>query len=280
MESQICALTERIARLEKSNRAMKAIIAVAVLGMFAMSSTPQLMARGAKRMSALDAGSVTADTITTGRINLVNGGGQLVAVLGTSGSGAGLVFLDQTEKWLLALGATQNGGKTSAGLVLFDGNQALAGKGVPRAAVGVSGNGAGLVALNGDGKPALVSGVNPDGSGSGSFALDGNEFARAGFGNAGNGSGFFANDANNVTRYVAGIAPDGSKAGSVAFDATGKPQVAIGGNGDGSLGGMVALDGNGQDRFDAGFSSANGGGLLVKDAGGNVVFFAPEPAGE
>jgi hypothetical protein len=279
MESQICALTERIARLEKSNRAMKAIVAVAVLGMFAMTSTPQLMAK-TRKMGALDATSVTAGSITTTRLNLVNSAGQLVAVLGTNGSSAGLVFLDETEKWLLALGSSQNAGKTSAGLVLFDGNQALAGKGVPRAAVGVSSGGAGLVALNGDSGPALVSGVNADGSGSGSFALDGSGFARAGFGNAGNGSGFFANDANNVTRYVAGIAPDGSTAGSVTFDATGATQLAVGGKGDGSAGGMVALDGTGQDRFDAGFSSSAGGGLVVKDSGGNVVWFAPEPAGE
>lgn len=280
MDSQISVLTERVARLEKSNRAMKAIMAVAVLAMFAMSSTPQLLAKSVKKMAALDAGAVTADTITTGRINLVNGTGQLVAVLGTSNNGAGLVFLDPMEKWLLALGESQTGGNTSAGLVLFDGNMALAGNGVPRAAVGVSGNGAGLVAMNGDGKPALISGVNPDGSGSGSFVLDGNEFARAGFGNAGNGSGFFANDASNVTRYVAGVAPDGSKAGSVTFDGTGKPQLLLGGNGDGSANGMIALDGTGQDRFDAGFSSAAGSGLVVKDPSGSVIWFAPEPAGQ
>src|SRR5579863_6565286 len=280
MESQISALTERVARLEKANRAMKAIVAVAVLAMLAMTSTPQLLAKGAKRMASLDAGIVTADSITTGRINLVNGGGQLVAVLGTSSTGAGLVFLDPMEKWLLALGTSNNGGGMNAGLVLFDGNMALPGKGVPRAAVGISGNGAGLVAMNADGKPALVSGVNPDGSGSGAFALDGSGFARAGFGNAGNGSGFFANDANNVTRYVAGVAPDGGKAGSVTFDSTGKPQLLLGGIGDGSANGMIALDGTGQDRFDAGFSSASGSGLVVKDPSGSVIWFAPEPAGQ
>jgi hypothetical protein len=43
---------------------------------------------------------------------------------------------------------------------------------------------------------------------------------------------------------------------------------------------MVAVDGTGQDRFDAGYSSANGGGAVVKDANGNVIWFAPEPPGE
>ena len=275
MDSQICALTERVARLEKSNRAMKAILGVAVLAMFAMSSTPQLMAKGTKRMGALDATSITADTITTGRVNLVNGAGQLVAVLGTSSSGAGLVFLDETEKWLLALGTTSDGSSTSAGLVMYDGNQALAGKGVARLAVGINSQGAALLASNADGGPALISGVNAGGTSSGSYALDGNGYSRAGFGNASNGAGFFANDANNVTRYTAGVAPDGSKAGSVTFDATGKPQLLLGGNGDGSANGMVALDGTGQDRFDSGFSSTAGGGLLVKDASGNVIYFAP-----
>jgi hypothetical protein len=275
MDSQICALTERVARLEKSNRAMKVIFAVAVLAMAATTSTPRLLAKTVKKMAALDAGA-----ITTQRINLVNGSGQIVAVLGTSGNSAGLVFVDGAGKWLLALGATQNAGKTTAGLSLFDGNAALAGSGVPRAAVGISSDGAALVALNGSGQPALVSGVNADGSASGSFALDSSGFSRAGFGNASNGSGFFANDSNNVTRYVAGVSPTGAQAGSFTFDATGKPQLAVGGNGDASAAGMLALDATGQDRLDAGYSSSLGGGLVVKDPTGAITWFAPEPAGE
>jgi len=275
MDSQIGALTERVARLEKANRAMKVIVAVTVLAMAAMTSTPQLLAKTAKKMVALDAGTITAQ-----RINLVNGTGQIVAVLGTSSTGAGLVFVDQLGRWLLALGANQNGTTSTAGLALFDGNSVLPGNGVTRAAVGISSNGAGLTAFDGAGNPAVVSGVNPDGTSAGSLALDSNGFARAGFGNAANGSGFFANDSNNVTRYVAGVAPGGTQAGAVTFDATGKPQLALGGNGDGSAGGMVALDATGQDRFDAGYSSANGGGLVVKDPTESVIWYAPEPAGQ
>ncbi len=277
MDSQLCALTERVARLEKSNRAMKVIFAITVLAIAATTSTPRLLAktRGVMKMAALDAGA-----ITTQRLNLVNGSGQTVAVLGTSPNGAGLVFVDGLGRWLLALGDTQNGGKTTAGLSLFDGNAALAGSGVPRAAVGISSTGAALIALDGSGKPALVSGVSADGSSSGSFALDSNGYSRAGFGNAANGSGFFANDSNNVTRYVAGVAPDGSQAGSVTFDATGKPQLALGGNGDASAAGMLALDPTGQDRLDVGYSSAAGSGVVVKDATGAVTWYAPEPAGE
>jgi hypothetical protein len=282
MDSQICALAERVARLEKSNRAMKLIVAVAILAMAAMSSTPQLLAKtkSVTRMFALDATTITSQTITAQQINLVNGTGQIAAVLGTSPTGAGLVFVDQSGKWLLALGDNQNGGKTSAGLVAFDGNAALAGNGVPRAVLGVSGDGAALVALNGAGQPALVSGVNADGTGSGSFALDGNGYARAGFGNGGNGAGIFAKDSNNVTRYVAGVGGDGAQAGAITFDATGKPQLALGGAGDASSAGMVAVDATGQDRFDAGYSSANGGGLVVKNQTGSVIWYAPDPAGE
>ena len=271
MDTQIGALTERVARLEKANRAMKVIVAVTVLGMAAMTSTPQLLAKTVKKMVSLD-----AETITAQQINIVNGAGKTVAWLGTAGSSAGLVFFDPTGKMVLALGET----KASAGLAAYDGNAILAGNGVTRAAVGINGQGAGLTALDGNGKPALVAGIAADGSSAGSFALDSNQNARAGFGNAGNGSGFFANDSNNVTRYAAGVKPDGTQAGSVTFDATGKPQVAVGGVGDGSLGGMLALDATGQDRFDAGFSSAAGGGALVKDQNGNVIWFAPEPAGQ
>ena len=114
----------------------------------------------------------------------------------------------------------------------------------------------------------------------GSLVQDANGFARAGFGNASNGSGFFANDSNNVTRYVAGVNPNGAQAGSVTFDATGKAQLALGGNGDGSANGMISLDGTGQDRFDAGYSTTNGGGLVVKDATGTVTWYAPEPGGQ
>lgn len=273
MDSQISALTARVARIEKANRVMKVIVAVTVLAMAAMTSTPKLLAKTVKKMASLD-----AETITAQRINLVNGTGQIVAVLGTSSTGAGLVFVDELGRWLLALGASQNAGKTTAGLALFDGNSALPGTGVTRAAVGISGDGAGLTALDAAGNPALVSGINPDGTSAGSLALDSNGYARAGFGNASNGSGFFANDSNNVTRYVAGVGAGGSQAGAVTFDATGKPQLALGGNGDGSAGGMVAFDATGRDRFDAGYSSANGGGLVVKDSSGSVIWYAPEPA--
>ncbi len=275
MDSQLCALTERVARLEKANRVMKAIVAVAVLAVAAMTSTPQLLAKTVKKMASLD-----AQTITVQQLNLVNAAGQVVAVLGASGTGAGLVFVDQTGKWLLALGSSQNGSQTSAGLAVFDGNSILPGNGVPRAALGISSEGAALIALNGDGQPALISGVNADGSGAGSFAMDSSGYARAGFGNAANGSGFFAKDSNNVTRYVAGVGPNGTQAGAVTFDATGNPQLALGGVGDGSANGMVALDATGQDRFDAGYSTANGGGEVVKDQNGNVIWYAPEPPGE
>ncbi len=277
MDSQICALTERVARLEKANRAMKVIVAVTVLATAAMTSTPKLLAKTktVTKMAALD-----AQTITAQEINLVNGAGQIVAVLGSSGNGAGLVFVDQTGKWLLALGSSQNGSQTSAGLAVFDGNSILPGNGVPRAAVGISSQGAALIALNGDGKPALISGVNADGSGAGSFVMDSSGYARAGFGNAANGSGFFAKDSNNVTRYAAGVGPNGTQAGAVTFDGTGKPQLALGGVGDGSGAGMVALDATGQDRFDAGYSSTYGGGVVVKDQNGNVIWYAPEPPGE
>jgi hypothetical protein len=271
MDSQICALTERVARLEKSNRAMKVIFAVAILFTAAMTSTPKLLAKTVKKMAALDAGTITAQQII-----LVNGNGQKVAWLGSAPGGAGLVFFDSTGKTVLALGETG----ASAGLATYDGNSILPGKGVTRAAVGISAQGAGLTALNGNGNPALVSGVSADSTSAGSFVQDSNGYARAGFGNAPNGSGFFAGDSNNVTRYVAGIKPDGTQTGSVTFDATGKPQLALGGNGDASAAGMIALDGTGQDRFDAGYSSTNGGGLVVKDATGTVVWYAPEPAGQ
>jgi hypothetical protein len=274
MDNQICALSERVARLEKANRTMKVIVAVTVLAMAAMTSTPDLLAKTAKKMAALDAGTITAQ-----RINLVNGSGRIVAVLGTSSTGAGLVFVDGLGRWLLALGASQNGSMATAGLAVFDGNSVLPGSGVTRAAVGISSDGAGLTAFDGAGKPVLTSGVSADGTSAGSLALDSSGFARAGFGNASNGSGFFANDSNNVTRYVAGVAPGGTQAGSAIFDATGKPQLALGGNGDGSAGGMVALDGSGQDRFDAGYTSTDGGGLVVKDSTGSVIWYAPEPLG-
>jgi len=270
MDSQICALDERVARLEKANRAMKVIVAVAVLGMAAMTSTPQLLANQLKKMASLD-----ADTIVAQQIDLVNAKGQVVAVLGTSSTGAGLVFIDKTGKWLLALGTSQNGATESAGLAFYDGNAIMPGNGVIRAAVGITGQGAGLTALNGSGNPALVSGVSADGTSSGSYAVDSNGYSRAGFGNATNGSGFFAGDSNNVTRYVAGVAPDGTSAGTVTYDATGKPQLELGGLGDGSANGMLALDATGQDRFDAGYSSSEGGGALVKDSSGNVIWTAP-----
>jgi hypothetical protein len=270
MDNQIGALSERVARLEKSNRMMKVVVAVAVLGMAAMTSTPQLLAKTGRKLASVDVGTVTAE-----RINLVNGTGQIVAVLGTSTAGAGLVFVDSMGQWLLALGANLNGTSQTAGLAFFDGNVVLPGKGVTRAALGISGDGAGLVAFNGAGNPALTSGVTVDGTSAGSFASDSNGYARAGFGNATNGSGFFAGDSNNVTRYVAGVTAGGAQAGAITYDATGLPQLELGGVGDDSANGILALDPTGQDRFDAGYSSTEGGGAEVKNSSGTVIWTAP-----
>ena len=38
---------------------------------------------------------------------------------------------------------------------------------------------------------------------------------------------------------------------------------------------LLARDATGQDRFDAGFSSTEGGGALVKDSTGTVIWTAP-----
>lgn len=275
MDSQLTALTERVARLEKSNRAMKVIFAVMVVAIAATTSTPKLLAKTVKKMVSLD-----AETITARQISLVNAAGQPVAVLGSTGNSAGLVFVDQSGKWLLALGANQNGSNSTAGLAVYDGNAILPGTGIPRAGLGISSQGAGLTAFNGAGNPELISGISADSTSVGSVVMDSNGYSRAGFGNASNGSGFFVGDSNNVTRYVAGVKPDGSQAGSVTFDATGKPQLALGGNGDASANGMISLDPTGQDRLDAGYSSTAGGGVVVKDSTGTVIWYAPEPAGE
>ncbi len=84
MDSQICALAERVARLEKSNRAMKVIFAVMVLAVVATTSTPRLLARTVKKMASLDAGTITAQQII-----LVDGTGHTVAWLGSGGNSAG-----------------------------------------------------------------------------------------------------------------------------------------------------------------------------------------------
>ena len=91
MDSQICALDERVARLEKANRAMKVIVAVTVLAMAAMTSTPQLLANTVKKMAALD-----AETIITQRIDLVNAKPARLSLCSAPAATApGLVFIDR-----------------------------------------------------------------------------------------------------------------------------------------------------------------------------------------
>src|SRR5690242_3627140 len=133
MEQQLGALLRRVERLERANRAMKIVGAGAKAMVAATRSVPQSLANNIRRkFAAIDAG-----TITTSQINLVNSSGQLVAVLGSQGQSAGLVFLDQNLKWALALGTSQGGGKAMAGLAVFDGNAFMPGNGVARAAIGV-----------------------------------------------------------------------------------------------------------------------------------------------
>lgn len=277
MEQSIDALIQRIERVERSNRILKRMALLAVAGAVLTASVPQAFSKTHRPPARA---LVAANVIQTQMLQLLDANGNMVAVLGTRGNSAGLVFFDNKGKTALALGEDQNANKPSAGLVVLDGNAFMPGNGVARAALGINGDGAGVTALDGDQKPALVGGVNADGTGAGAFTMDSNGHARSGFGNAANGTGFFAQDANNVTRLVMGVAGDGSRAGSVSFDSNGNVQTAIGGAGNDDNAGFAAFDGNQQDRFDAGYSSANGSGLVIKDANGNVIWYAPEPAGQ
>lgn len=277
MEQSLDTLMKRVDRLERNNRMMKRIALVAVVGAVLTASVPQAFSKTHRTpKKAL----VSANVIQAQMIQLLDDNGNLVAVLGTRGKSAGLVFFDSKGKLSLALGEDENANKPSAGLVMLDGNAFLPGNGVARTALGISGDGAGFVALDGNQKPALLGGVSADGTGSGSFTMDSNGYARAGFGNGSNGSGLFVQDANNRTRIVSGVAGDGSKAGTVSFDSAGSVQTALGGAGNDDNAGLAAFDGNQQDRFDAGYSKPDGSGLVIKDAGGNVIWFAPEPAGQ
>src|SRR5215469_4020710 len=165
ISDELRGLTRRVERLERSNWILKAVNLVALAVVVSITRIPSIWATITPSISAM-------------RFNLVSLSGKTLATLGVNASGfPSLTFFDASGKRLTQVGEADNG--KSAGLNGFDGNALLAGKGVPRAPLGINSAGAGEAEYDGNGIQRVGISINANSSLDGMFLLDAHKVVRA-----------------------------------------------------------------------------------------------------
>jgi hypothetical protein len=249
IEERFEGMARRLERAEQANRAMKVWGSIAFAVLIAFGSGPFASAAKPK-----------IKKIEAEEIDLIAPGGHILASLGVSSAGTGLVFFDSSEKKTLFLGNSADG--TATGLSTLDGNSIFAGTGLTRTFFGeanaknASGGGLGFAVGDSAGKFRLVAVTTPDATQGFIETLDPNGSV-AGITDDDktfHDQGFFANDLNGKNRTFVGNSLDGT---TFNVAETVDPNGSIAGIEDGtnSTGqGFFANDLNGKNRVFAGNS--------------------------
>jgi hypothetical protein len=259
MEYDFSGLVEKMerieqenARLKRSTRLTKLLMVCAIAAYAAFASVPRVM-------------SVTSPPVLTATgFHLVDTSNRLRASLAPTTDGYVLTFYDSTGKKTLTLGNSTN--EAESGLILWDGNKIITGKGIPRVALGESSPAAG--ALNGFGfdlwdntaklRNALY--LSFDGSQNGMVvnALNGSSTGVfASTAPEDQDQGFFANDLHGKNRIFVGNSLNGSSFDVLTLsDETGAPRTGITAPSNADIG-YFNQDANGRNRI-ALYESANG----------------------
>jgi hypothetical protein len=250
IEERIEGMARRLERAERANRTMKIWGSIAFATLIAFGSGPFASAAKPKTKK-----------IEAEEIDLIAPGGHILATLGVSSAGTGLVFFDSAEKKTLFLGNGADG--TSTGLATLDGNSIFAGTGQVRTFFGesnaknASGGGLGFSVLDGAGKSRVLAGTTPDFTEGVMETVDPNG-STAGIVDDGKtflDQGFFANDLNGKNRTFVGNSLDGTTFNTIQ---TVDPNGSLAGIEDDSGGslsqGLFANDLNGKNRLFAGTS--------------------------
>jgi hypothetical protein len=250
IEERFEGMARRLERAEQANRAMKVWGSIGFAALIAFGSGPFASAAKPKTKK-----------IQAEEIDLIAPGGHILASLGVSTAGTGLVFFDSSEKSTLFVGNTADG--TASGLATLDGNSIFAGTGKIRTFFGesnahnVSGGGLGFSVSDAAGKFRFAAGTTPDVTIGFAETIDPNG-STAGIVDDGKtflDQGFFANDLNGKNRTFVGNSLDGTTFNTVQ---TVDPNGSIAGIEDDSIGslnqGLFVNDLNGKNRLFAGTS--------------------------
>jgi hypothetical protein len=251
-EERLEEMGRRLERAERGNRAIKIWSSIAFAALIAFGSGPFA--------STVIAKNKVTKKIEAEEIDLVTPTGQVLASLGSTSDGTGLVVFDSSGKKTLSVGNSADG--TGTGLATFDGNSIFPGTGKARTQFG-EGNaanvspGLGFAVNDGAGKTRVTAGTTVDVM-QGSFeTLDPNG-STAGITDDNktfHDQGFFANDLNGTNRVFAGNSLDGT-----TFDVvdTVDPNGSVAGITDNNNSlqslGFFANDLNGTNRTFAGIS--------------------------
>jgi hypothetical protein len=147
--------SERIERLEKSNRVLKGLTALLAALCVTLASVPQVSSKPSNR-SAYE-------------FDLLGPNGKVTAKLTTLRNGPNLLFYDDNGKLVESVGIINDATLVGAGLGVADGNAIVPGTGVVRMSIGVStkdpaGPGEGMSTYDASGRPRSAFGQTTDGS--------------------------------------------------------------------------------------------------------------------
>lgn len=292
MDNRIELVTRRLKRLERSNRMLKVLAAVAFAVLIGFS-----------RLPTPSATSAAPKTFSAQQFVLVDGAGTALATLGAGPhGGAVLTFFDSQGKRVIGVGAFD--GNNGDGLAFYDGNTFVPSANPRyRGSVGISTSGVGgnVAGPNGafrvgwgsatDGsapgfatydqngviRTASLNTASSNSSGiAGHIVYDSNGAARSGVDvNVVEGvphTGFFTNDADGINRAFLGAGLDGSYTILVLNDAAGgtAAQAIDYVTGDGSFSGSFIRDVNNFDRV-LSFQQGADQGVATWDSTGTLV---------
>ena len=268
MSDSIEPLLRRIERLERANRTMKFAVGTVLLAFFAIGATADVQfPHGPKQLDAQ-------------RFNLVTRNGKLLASLGAGPNGGSLTFFDSSGRAEMLVGTSASVTTPSIGVAAFDGNDIIPGKGNARFVLAVDSTTAGESVFDQNGVSRLSNVLSSDGASDGTFVFDSTGTLRGGLGIGNNGPGVFFDDSKGVTRILEGITADDSAASLALLDSNAKPIANLSALGNDSAASLQVLDPDGIPRMQAGSTTANGPQVLLNDASGATIWFAPEPSGQ
>ncbi len=236
LEERIELLEAQLAAESRNNRMVKTVYAVATLACLAFLKVPLASSAG------------TPKSVTAQEFLLVDRNGAVLADLQGSKMGPLLTMSQANGHTILQLGTfvqSTQFGTSGEGLRVYDGNEVLAGNGVPRAGIGVSSTGIGSAYFDTTGTKILAgNGVTPSDTSWGPVVYDQNGVSRGGviYDTVDNFVGLFVNDSNGTSREFSAFALDGSYNAMGLKDSTGTNEVV---NSETSGVGSVATFSNG-----------------------------------
>jgi hypothetical protein len=247
-------LSERLNRLESSNRLLKVAMLV-MAGLFVMAaSVPQVLSFGPPIPHPGPIGGNAP--LRASEFDLLGPGNVVTAKLTTQNGGPNLLFYDNSGNPIMSVGFTNTSTTVFAGMGIFDNNALLAGTGVGRFGTGIETKGRfvgeGLGTYDGSGNIRSGFGQAVDGSVAYSALYDETGTVRTGLTFYNGFEGFYSHDASGNTRTAIGQSLDGTDAFAALFDQNGSVRTGLDFNAGNNFEGFYTQEANGTPRSDIG----------------------------